>query len=402
MKERKLGMGLVGPGFVAKHHLDAVRRLGDVDIIGIAGSTFASAERKAQEWSAGIAFRNYEELVADPNVDVVHNTTPTHLHFEITMAAIRAGKHVISDKPLAATPEQCAQLRDAAELKGIVNAVTFNYRGNPLVQQARAMIANRELGALVYIHGQYLQDWMTDDGVYSWRIDPEKGGPSSALADIGSHWVDLAEHVCGRRITHVLADLTTVVSTRYSSGHSAEAFGGRSDGERTPVRVHSEDLASVLLRFDGVRGSFKVGQVLPGHKNDLQLEVNGRTASLLWKQENQNELWIGRHDGPNALLCKDPSLMSPSAAAYAQLPAGHQESWADAFRNVIADIYSVIRGAVSHKPATICSFGDAYRTSCVLQAMLESHARGGAWSAVSDPFPAGTSSFTEISSVARH
>jgi len=400
MNKRRLGMGLVGPGFIAKHHLDAVRRLGDVDIIGIAGSSSASAEHKAQELSAGRAFRSYEELVSDPGIDVVHNTTPNYLHFEVTMAAIQAGKHVISDKPLAITPVQCAQLRDAAERKGIVNAVTFNYRGNPLVQQARVMIANGELGALVYIHGQYLQDWMTDDGVYSWRMDPEKGGPSSALADIGSHLVDLAEYVCGRRITYVLADLVTVVTTRYSSGHSAEAFGSRSSGDLTPVRVHGEDLASVLLRFDdGVRGSFKVGQVLPGHKNDLQLEVNGRSASLLWKQEQQNELWIGRHDAANSLLCKDPSLMLPPASAYAQLPAGHQESWADAFRNVIADIYAVIRGNSGHKPATLCTFADAYRTACVLDAMLESHAQGGVWSPVRDLYPAERSPAGEVPSV---
>lgn len=389
MKQRRLGMGLVGPGFISKHHLDAVRRLGDVDIVGIAGSSFASAEGKARELSAGRAFRSYEELVTDPGIDVVHNTTPNYLHFEITMAAVQAGKHVVSDKPLAVTPEQCAQLRDAAEGKGVVNAVTFNYRGNPLVQQARWMVANGEIGAPVYIHGQYLQDWMADDRVYSWRMDPEKGGPSSALADIGSHWIDLAEHIGGRRITHVLADLATVVSPRYSSGHSTEAFGGRTGGERTPVQMHGEDIASVLLRLeDGMRGTFKVGQVLPGHKNDLQIEVNGRTASLLWKQEQQNELWIGRYDAANSLLPKDPSLMEPASAVYAQLPAGHQESWADAFRNVIADIYAVIRGNAAHRPATLCTFADAYRTSCVLQAMLDSHAQGGVWIAVTDLYPA--------------
>jgi predicted dehydrogenase len=393
MKRGKLGMGLIGPGFIAKHHLDAVRRLGDVEIIGIAGSSAASAERKVKELCAGRAFHHYKELVADPDVDVVHNTTPSHVHFEITMDAVLAGKHVVSDKPLAMTAHECAKLRDAAERVGVVNAVTFNYRGNPLVQQARAMIANEELGQLVYIHGQYLQDWTTDDGVYSWRMDPEKAGPSSAVADIGSHWIDLAEHVCGTRITHVLADLNTVVSTRYSSGHSAEAFGSRGGGERKPVRIHAEDLASVLLRFeDGVRGSLKVSQVLPGHKNDLQLEVNGRTSSLRWAQEEQNELWIGRHDAANSILCKDPSLLMPAAAAYADLPAGHQESWADAFRNVIADIYSVIRDNNRQKTATLCTFADAYRTSCVVESMLESHARGGVWTAICDPFPSARNS----------
>jgi predicted dehydrogenase len=397
MKQLRLGMGLVGPGFIAKHHIDAVRRLGNVDIIGIAGSSFAAAQCKAQELNAGHAFRSYEELVVDPRIDVVHNTTPNYLHYEITMAAIEAGKHVVSDKPLALTPEECARLRDAADQKGIINAVTFNYRGNPLVQQAREMISDGELGKLVYIHGQYLQDWMTDDGVYSWRMDPEKGGPSSALADIGSHWVDLAEHVTGHRITHVLSDLATVVSTRYSSGHSSEAFGGRSGSERMRVQIDAEDLASVLLRFEGgARGSLKVGQTLPGHKNDLQLEVNGRTASLLWKQENQNELWIGRHDAANSILPKDPLLMRPSAAAYAQLPAGHQESWADAFRNVIEDIYNVINGSIARQPSTLCTFGAAYRTACVIHAMLESHARGGIWNAVDDPFPAENSSMVAV------
>jgi len=403
MRRGKLGMGLIGPGFIAKHHLDAVRRLGDVEIIGIAGSSAASAQRKVKELCAGRAFPHYKELVADPDIDVVHNTTPSHVHFEITMAAVLAGKHVVSDKPLAMTAHECAKLRDAAEKVGVVNAVTFNYRGNPLVQQARAMIANEELGPLVYIHGQYLQDWTTDDGVYSWRMDPEKAGPSSAVADIGSHWIDLAEHVCGTRITHVLADLNTVVSTRYSSGQSAEAFGSRDGGERKPVQIHAEDLASVLLRFEnGVRGSLKVSQVLPGHKNDLQLEVNGRISSLRWKQEEQNELWIGRHDGANSNLCKDPSLLIPTAATYAQLPAGHQESWADAFRNVIGDIYSVIRDHDRQKTATLCTFADAYRTSCVVESMLESHARGGMWTAICDPFPSAENSRSSLNAALVH
>ena len=390
MRHGKLGMGLVGPGFIAKEHLDAVRRLGNVEIIGIAGSTLASAQEKAKALCAGRAFRHYEELVADPDIDVVHNTTPSHVHFEVTMAAIRAGKHVISDKPLAITPEQCAKLRDAAEAQGVVNAVTFNYRGNPLVQQARAMISKDELGQLVYVHGQYLQDWTTDDHVYSWRMDPEKAGPSSALADIGSHWVDLAEHVCGIRITHVLADIHTVVSTRFSAGHSAEAFGSNGGGQRTPVKINAEDLASVLLRFEnGARGNVKVCQVLPGHKNDLQLEINGRASSLLWKQEEQNELWLGHFNQANSTLVKQPNLLDPAAASYAQFPAGHQESWADAFRNVVADIYSVILSGRSEKPTTLCTFADAYRTACVVESMLESHARGGVWTEICDPFPSG-------------
>ena len=162
-------MGLVGPGFIAAHHIDAVRRLGDVDIVGIAGSTQESAVRKAKQLGVARAYGDYRDLIADPDIDVVHNTTPNYLHFPVTMAALQAGKHVISDKPLAMTAEEGRKLRDAALDAKVAHVVTFNYRGNPLVQQARCMIANGEFGELRFAHGFYLQDWMTDPHVYSWR-----------------------------------------------------------------------------------------------------------------------------------------------------------------------------------------------------------------------------------------
>jgi len=382
---KKLGMGLVGPGFIAAHHIDAVRRLGDVDVVAIAGSSQASADKKALEYKVDRAYGDYQSLIADPDVQVIHNTTPNHLHFPVIMAALAAGKHVISDKPLAISPEQGRTLRDAALAAKVAHVVTFNYRGNPLVQQARAMVASGECGRVSFVHGGYLQDWMTDPNVYSWRSDPSKGGASSALGDIGSHWCDLAEHISGLKIASVLADLTTVIPTRYSAGGSAEAFSTRSGGERTPVDVQSEDLASVLLRFEsGAKGSFSVGQVLPGHKNDLQLEVNGRTLSVKWKQEEQNELWIGHHDRPNETMAKDPSLVSPQALRYVHLPGGHQESWADAFRNLIADAYTWIRAGASPeaKPDMLPTFEDGYRSTLLVDAMLRSHAGGGIWQSV--------------------
>ena len=383
---KKIGMGLIGPGFIAAHHIDAVRRLGDVDVVAIAGSSQASADKKAQEYKVERAYGDYQSLIADPDVQVIHNTTPNHLHFPVIMAALAAGKHVISDKPLAINPEQGRTLRDAAIAAKVANVVTFNYRGNPLVQQARSMVASGECGQLSFVHGFYLQDWMTDPNVFSWRSDPAKGGASSALGDIGSHWCDVAEHVSGLKIASVLADLITVIPTRYSAGGSAEAFSSKSGGERTPVEVQSEDLASVLLRFEnGAKGSFSVGQVLPGHKNDLQLEVNGRSLSLKWRQEEQNELWIGHHDRPNEIMAKDPSLVSPQALRYTHLPGGHQESWADAFRNLMADAYAWIRAGATPdtKPDMLPTFEDGYRSTLLIDAMLRSHAAGGVWQSVS-------------------
>src|SRR5258708_4732616 len=382
---KKIGMGLIGPGFVAAHHIDAVRRLGDVDVVAIAGSSLESASRKAKEYKVERAYGDFHALIADPDVQVIHNTTPNYLHLPVTMAALKAGKHVISDKPLAMNPEEGRKLRDAAVAAKVGNVVTFNYRGNPMVQQARGMIVRGETEGLSFVHGHYLQDWMTDPNVYSWRSDPAKGGVSSALGDIGSHWCDLAEHVSGLKIHSVLADLTTVIPIRYSSGASAEAFSNESAGKRVPVQVQSEDLASVLLRFEnGAKGCFSVGQVLPGHKNDLQLELNGPACSLKWKQEAQNHLLIGRHNQPNGMMAKDPGLVSPDVLCYTHLPGGHQESWADAFLNLIRDAYEWIReGAQTEvKPAMLPTFDDGYRSTCVVDAMLKSHAASGVWEKV--------------------
>jgi predicted dehydrogenase len=378
----KIGMGLVGPGFIAPHHIDAVRRLGSVEVLAIAGSSEASARDKASRFGVPRYYGNYEDLINDPEIDVVHNTTPNFMHFPVSMAAIAAGKHIVSDKPLALTVQQCCTLRDAAEAAGVVNAVTFNYRGNPLVQQARSMISAGEIGPVVFVRGHYLQDWLTDEHVYSWRVDPAKGGDSSALADIGSHWCDLAEHIVGSKISAVLADINTVVKTRYAGGGSAEAFQQNNTEAKAPVAVPGEDLASVLLRFEnGARGCFSVGQVLPGHKNDLEIDISGRAGSLQWSQERQNELWIGRHDRPNSVMAKDPSLMSPQARVYTHLPGGHQEGWSDAFFNVIADIYRWIEaGGEQHsRPATVCTFAEATRVCRLIEAMLQSHAKGGVW-----------------------
>ncbi|MFC5439956.1 Gfo/Idh/MocA family protein [Rhodanobacter ginsenosidimutans] len=384
---KALGMALVGPGFIAAHHIDAVRRLGNVEVVGLAGSSLASAQKRARELGVGHAYTNYHELLADPAVQVVHNTTPNHLHREISLAALRAGKHVISDKPLASNLQESRELHEAARDAGVAHVVTFNYRSHALVQQARAMIAKGKLGAPVFVHGCYLQDWLTDDKTYSWRLDPKRGGASSALGDIGSHWCDLAEHVTGARITAVLADLYTAVPVRHVAAAPTRAFAKAKAAPRRDVKITSEDTASVLLRFDnGARGCVTVGQVLPGHKNDLRLEVNGRLASLAWRQEDPNELWIGHHDRANAVLSRDPALLDSAARGYAHLPAGHPEAWSDAFRNLIADAYAWIRkgGTPQTKPAALPTFADGYRNALVIDAMLKSHAAGGAWQNVED------------------
>jgi predicted dehydrogenase len=378
-------MGLVGAGFVGPHHVDAVRRLGFVDLVAVASGSESSARQKAEALGARRSYVGYQALIDDPEVEVVHNATPNYLHAAVTSAALARRKHVVSDKPLAMTSAESKQLLNQAKDAGVVTAVTFNYRGNPLVQHARQAVAGGAIGAPRFVHGYYLQDWLLKDTDYSWRLDPEKGGPSSALSDIGSHWCDLAQHITGSRIIEVLGELTTSVPMRKKPRHSREAFAGASGDEADVVSITVDDLASVLVRFDnGAKGSFSVGQVCAGHKNDLVLEVCGSTSSIRWRQEHQNELWFGHRDVANEVLQKDPSLLGGDARRYARLPGGHQEAWADAFSNVMRDIYGVIAAGPPYRPLppAVATFEDGYWANCIVDAILESGGRGGVWTKV--------------------
>jgi predicted dehydrogenase len=379
---KRVGMGIVGAGFVGPHHLDAVRRLGFVDIVAVAGSTEESGRRKAEQLGARKGYGNYEGLINDPDVQVVHVATPNHLHYAVISAALAKGKHVVSDKPLAATAAESRKLVQQAKRANVVAAVTFNYRGNPLVQQARHAIAKGEIGTPTFLHGYYLQDWLLNDTDYSWRLDPEKGGASSALGDIGSHWCDLAQHITGLRITHVLGDIATVIPRRKKPRLARDAFQtAATAGDLETVDIRVDDLASVLVRFDnGAKGTFSAGQVCAGHKNDLVLEVCGSKASLCWRQEQQNELWIGRREKANEILQKDPSLMDAEVRGYAHLPGGHQEAWADAFCNLMRDIYGCI--ASGEHAEIFATFEDGYRANCIIEAILESAKQGGVWTKV--------------------
>ncbi|MAG72505.1 MAG: dehydrogenase [Acidobacteria bacterium] len=379
-------MGLVGAGLIGPQHVEAVRRLGFVDVVAVAGSNEASAKAKAEAMGIPKAYDGYQALIDDRDVEVVHNCTPNNLHLPVNLAVIEKGKHVVSDKPLAMNGDEANQLLDAVTKAGVVHAVTFNYRGNPLVQQARAMIAAGEIGRVHFIHGHYLQDWLIKETDFSWRIEPEKSGPSSAMGDIGSHWCDLVQHVSGLRIESVLADLTTVIPTRKKPTVARETFSEATDDEGEDFAVEVEDLGSVLVRFEnGCKGLFTAGQVCAGHKNDLVFEIDGLGGSLRWLQERQNELWIGRRDGGNVELAKDPGAMDASVAGYAHLPGGHQEGWATAFHNIMRDIYTHIadgKGPNDPHPPAFATFDDGYRANRIVDAILASSGAGGVWTDV--------------------
>lgn len=382
---RKIKTGLIGAGFVGPLHIEAVRRLGYVDFVAVATSSAESAARKAEQMGIDQSYADYRELLADSSIDAVHICTPNNLHYEVIKAALEAGKHVICDKPLSVDSVEARELRDLAREARKVNAVTFNYRFNPLVQQARVMVRGGEIGHVRFVHGFYIQDWLLYETDFSWRLEPDKGGPSCAIGDIGSHWCDTAQFMTGLPITRVLASLHTTLPIRKKPKGSREAFQAAGGGEQLEdYVVTSDDLGTVLVEFEGgAHGVFSVGQVCPGHKNDLQIEVNGSQASIKWLQERPNEMWIGRRDAPNSQILRDASLLHPSVRRYANLPGGHNEGWADAFKNLMSNVYRFIlegRDPVSDQAnIDFPTFEDGYRVNCIVDAIVRSNQDRNTW-----------------------
>jgi len=338
---------VVGTGFIGAVHVDALRRLG-VEVVGVAGSSKARAEEK----SLAPAYDSYEALLADERVDVVHVTTPNHLHHRQVRQALAAGKHVVCEKPLAVTSVESAELVALAEEAGLVHCTNFHNRFYSIVQDARERVRAGELGTVWNVHGGYLQDWLAHPDDWNWRLETDKAGALRAVGDIGTHWLDTAQFVTGLRIVEVFADLRTAIPVRRKPIGAVETFS-EAEGAREEVAIETEDIAHLLLRFEnGARGSVVVSQVSPGRKNTLRLEVDGSGGALAWDSERHEELWLGRRDEPNGILLRNAALMHPAAAAKTHLPVAHAEGFVDAFRELYAAVYADVgRGEPSAEPA---------------------------------------------------
>jgi predicted dehydrogenase len=369
---------VVGTGFIGVVHVEALRRLG-VDVVGVVGS---SPERAAAKPGLPEPYPSFEAMLADERVRVVHITSPNHLHFEQARAALEAGKHVVCEKPLAMDSSQTGELLELARRSGLVHAVNFNIRFYPQVQEAAARVAAGELGDVHLVSGGYLQDWLLLDTDWNWRLDPAQGGSLRAVGDIGSHWLDLMTFVTGSRVEAVMAELVTVVPVRREPTGPVETFAGGDGGETVERRLDTEDLAGMLLRFEnGARGVVAVSQVSAGRKNSLSFEVDGAAGALAWYSEQPEQLWLGYRGRPNELLTRDPSLMQPSAAATAALPAGHVEGFADTFKELYRAVYrDVAVGRPAERP-DYPTFADGHDEALIADAVAQS-ARDGRWTTV--------------------
>ena len=378
-----LRAAIIGTGFMGRVHTEALRRLGSVEVYAISASRIETARAAATALGIERADADYHKTLGDPAVDAVHICTPNALHFPMAQAALEAGKHVLCEKPLATSSDEARRLVALAREKGLRNCTCHNLRYYPMVQHMRRMREEGDLGEILVVQGTYSQDWLLYDTDWNWRVDSAAGGPSRCLADIGSHWCDMAEHVTGQRITSLCADLQTFHRTRKRPKGTVETFAGKTltpqDYVSTPV--DTEDFASVIFHMgERTRGGFTASQVSAGRKNRLSIEIYGSKSSVAWDQERPDELWIGNRNTNNQVIIKDPSLLKDGARSYADLPGGHSEGYDDTFKQVFRRFYRSIenRDAEPEYP----QFADGLRQLTILEAELSSHQRR-AWAEVS-------------------
>jgi predicted dehydrogenase len=396
-EHRTPAVAIAGAGFMGRVHARAALVNG-ARLVGISSSNPDRAARAAAGLGAPRGYVSSEELVTDPEVDVVHVCTPNHLHAPLVLAALDAGKHVICEKPLATNVTSALELFRRAESAGVVAAVPYVYRYYAMVREARIRIRVGQLGRLALVHGSYLQDWLLDSSETNWRVDPVLGGPSRSFADIGSHWCDLVEFVTGDRIERVNAQFDTVRSRRpdpvgsgdtFSSAAAGTGGGGPAHGSVAGgdgVWVSTEDTAVVQFRTTaGALGSVVVSQVAAGHKNHLSLELFGTEGSASFDDRHPDLIRISR-DGATTELERDPQRLSSDAAQYSRMPAGHAQGYQDCVDAFVGETYQAVR--TGETDPLLPTFAAGVRAAAITDAVIASAANGSPWVEVVDPLPA--------------
>jgi predicted dehydrogenase len=348
---RALRAGVIGVGLAGGPHIEAIGRTGLAEVGAVAASSEQSAERAADRYGVSRAHGDWRVLIDDPAIDVVHNCTPNYLHAEVARAALTAGKHLVTEKPLATNLEDASALVAAAAKSRATSAFCHNYRSYAMVTEAHELVRAGAIGEVFHIHGVYLQDWLTDGAVRNWRLDPVQSGASTTFADLGTHWCDLAMHLSGCRIESVCA----AIASRH--GRPIDDHGG------------------VLFRFDGgALGTLVVSQVSPGAKNSFRIRLDGSEGSLYWDQERPEELWLGRHGGPTELRHKSAGQLHDRAQHRAQLPAGEIEGWNSTFVNLFASVYRTILGRSVPGDELVATLADGLLLMRVIEAVTRSSA----------------------------
>lgn len=365
---------VVGTGFIGPIHVEALRRL-PVEVAGVLGSSRAKSDAAAAAMCVPSPWDSLDELLADSSVDAVHIATPNRLHYPMSAAALEAGKHVMCDKPLAMdTRESSALVALAAARPSLAAGVCYNIRYYPLCLQARDIVRGGGIGELRAVRGSYQQDWLLKPTDFNWRVLAEDGGELRAVADVGTHWLDLVLMITGLRVKSVFADLRTVNTIRQRPRGEVQTFTrDRAEIRTEPVPITTDDCGSVLLRFEGgAQGNMWVSQVSPGRKNQVWFEIIGSEKTLQWNSERPDDLWVGSRDEANQLWLRNPLTMAAGTARFSDYPAGHAEGYPDAFKGLFRDFYEYIRTGDPAVPPSFPTFEEGHREIALCEAIRQS------------------------------
>ena len=344
----QLRAGVIGTGFIGPVHIEALRRLG-VQVVALCDVP-AVVKGAAERLGIPNAYSDYHELLASADVDVVHIASPNRFHHEMSVAGLKAAKHVVCEKPLAMNTAETAEIVKLAKSVKTVFAVNYNVRFYPAVLALRKMVADGALGEIIHVNGSYMQDWLFKDTDYNWRLLPQEGGKLCAVADIGTHWMDTTSFILGAKINSVFAELGTWHKTRKRPLGEVQTFA-KSDAKMkyATYPVKTEDYASVLLHFNnGTRGNLGVSQVAAGRKNCIRIEIYGSVKSAWWSSEEPEMLHFGNRDSANETALRATPAFGEGAAGLMDYPPGHVEGFPDTFKMGFRSIYnSVLAGSRS-------------------------------------------------------
>jgi predicted dehydrogenase len=368
---KKVQAAIIGTGFIGPVHLEALRRLG-VSVVAFCDLP-DRVRAAADKYGVPGAYEDYRPMLRSPEVDVVHITSPNRFHSAMSLAALRAGKHVVCEKPLAMNTRETAQIVQAARGCGKVFAVNYNIRFYPAVLAMRGMVARGEIGDIIHVNGSYMQDWLFKETDYNWRLLPQEGGKLRAVADIGTHWMDTVSFILGAKIRSVFAELSTYHKTRKRPLGEVETFAKADAKVRyAAYKVATEDFANVLLQFsNGARGNLGVSQVAAGRKNSIRIEIYGSRKSAWWCSEEPEKLHFGSRDGANETAVRNTPAFGEGAAGFMDYPAGHVEGFPDTFKMLFRNIYTAIAGGKAER--LFATAEDGHHEVAVCEAILKSH-----------------------------
>ena len=370
---------MVGGGegaFIGAVHRIAARLDDHYELVaGALSSTPDKARRsgRALGLDADRIYSDYKQMAqaeaARPDgIEAVAIVTPNHLHAPVAEAFLKAGIHVICDKPVTTTVKDARKLKQLATKHNLIFAVTHNYTGYPMVRHARQMVREGQLGEIRVVQVEYPQDWLTErleasgQKQATWRTDPARSGAGGAIGDIGTHAHNLAAYITGLELVELCAELSAFVKGR-----------------------RLDDNAQVMLRYaNGARGALWASQVAPGNENNLRIRVYGSKGGIEWRQEHPNQLHWSPFGQPTQVIARGTGAANAAAARVSRIPSGHPEGYLEAFATLYAEIAQAIRAARQGGPkadqaAHFPTLDEGIQGVAFIEAVVASSARGGRW-----------------------